>query len=88
MLACGALPRNMNTSEETMPNTKAIRIAVEALSSRNWITFAELESETGLSRDQILEIKPDIEAGLRQGDPSARLVSRIDLHPEGFEVGE
>lgn len=71
-----------------MSDTRAVRAAVAALSSRNWISFAELESKTGLDRDQILEIKPDIEAGLRQEDPSVRLISRVDLNPEGFEVGE
>ncbi len=71
-----------------MTRSKAIRVAVEGLSTRNWITFEDLESETGLTRDQILEIKPDIEAGLRREDPSVRVISRVDLDPEGFEVSE
>lgn len=72
-----------------MVDTKsAVQVAVAALSGRSWITFAELESQIGLTRDQILKIKPDIEASLRRDDPAVRLTSRIDLHPEGFEIGE
>lgn len=71
-----------------MARSEAIRIAAKGLSTRNWITFAEIESETGFTRDQILEIKRDIEATLRRDDPSVRVISRVDLDPEGFEASE
>jgi hypothetical protein len=69
-----------------MPDTAAIDAVVARLSRHNWVTFQELESEVGLTRDELIQIKPDVEAGLRRQDPSLRLTSRIDLSPEGFEV--
>jgi hypothetical protein len=50
------------------------------------MSFADLEAESGLSRDQLIASKPDIETGLRTIDPDIRVVSRVDLEPQGFEV--
>jgi hypothetical protein len=66
----------------------AIDAVVARLSRRNWVTFQELESEVGLTRDELIQIKPDVEASLRRQDPSLRLTSRIDLSPEGFDVAD
>ena len=60
--------------------------AVSVLSSRTFVTFAELEGATGLTRDQLIASKSDIEAALRDVNPDTALTSRVDLSPEGFEV--
>jgi hypothetical protein len=71
-----------------MTDSRAIDAAVARLSTRNWVSFDELQSESGLTGDQLIGMKTDIEAGLREGDPSVRLTSRVDLKSEDFEVGE
>lgn len=71
-----------------MSANEAIRTAAETLSTRTWMSFADLESETGLSRDQIIAHKAEIETALRRRNPDVRLTSRVDLHPQGFEIGE
>jgi|ERR1019366_635231 hypothetical protein len=64
----------------------ALNKVVAILSERNWITFADLEKETGFTRDELVAHKAAIEAQLRRADPDVVLTSRVDLEPEGFEV--
>jgi hypothetical protein len=70
-----------------MTSEDPLSIAVAALSTRNWRSFEDLETATGLSRDRLIELKPKIEAELRLADPDLRVTSRMDLAPAGFEVG-
>ena len=70
----------------TMPNREAVKKVVALLSARNWVPFADLETETGLSLGELIQLKPEIEHDLRTAFPDASLVSRIDLNPPGFEV--
>jgi hypothetical protein len=70
-----------------MTSEDPLSIAVAALSARNWRSFDDLEAETGLTRDRLIALKPEIEAELRLADPDVRVTSRTDLAPAGFEVG-
>lgn len=69
-----------------MADRAMIDVVVAHLARRNLMSFDELESQTGLTRDELIAIKADVEATLRQDDPTLRLTSRVDLSPEGFEV--
>jgi hypothetical protein len=63
-----------------------IDVVAAHLARRNSMSFDELESQTGLTRNELIAMKSDVEATLRRDDPRLRLTSRVDLSPEGFEV--
>ena len=63
-----------------------IQRAVGALTGTNWISFADLQKASGLSRDELIRNKQEIEQRLKAEDPDVFLTSRVDLEPAGFEV--
>ena len=66
--------------------SESIRAAADALIGKTWISFAELGQISGLSRDDLMRHKQEIEGLLKVQDPDVFLTSRIDLDPEGFEL--
>jgi hypothetical protein len=63
-----------------------IQAATRLLGSRNWVTFEELTSVSGLTRDELIAVKPRLEKLIQADSPGATLTSRVDLSPEGFEI--
>jgi hypothetical protein len=49
-----------------------------------FVSFAHMEDATGLSRDQLLELKPRLEDLLRSGDRTISLTSVMDQSNPGF----
>ncbi|UCD64894.1 MAG: hypothetical protein JSW34_05535 [Candidatus Zixiibacteriota bacterium] len=56
------------------------------IKQRNFLPFSELCKHLGLTQAEIIRIKGELEDYLRREDPKARLVSRVDLDPPGFEI--
>ena len=67
-----------------MTTTNLISRAAAVLQSRTFVSFDELEAETGLTPNELIARKSEIEDALRAIDPSIRLTSRMDL--DGFEI--
>lgn len=77
---------NDRSREADMGTEERIRVAAKLLKSRNWVSFDELTSVSGLTRDELIAAKQRIEELVRADAPGASLTSRIDLSPQGFEV--
>jgi hypothetical protein len=49
-----------------------------------FVSFEDMQQETGLSYDQLIEFKPDLEERLQGGDKSITLTPLLNLSKPGF----
>jgi ribosomal protein L10 len=62
---------------------------LEALCSEaNYVAFQRMQSVTGLTVEQLIELKPDLERRIQLRSPKLSLTSRVDLDPPGFFIEE
>ncbi len=66
---------------------EAVLAQLESLcASDNYVSFEGMPNGTGLTVNEFVDLKPELERRLRRQDPKLSLTSRMDLDPPGFFV--
>lgn len=69
---------------ETAARNEVLAVLESLFLDRAFVSLAEMEQAAGVSRSEIIELKPELQDRLRSGDPTISLTPVMHQTIEGF----
>ena len=69
---------------DSVTKEHALLALTDLFGDATFVSFEQMQQATGLSYDQLIELKPDLQERLQDGDKSITLTSLLNLSKPGF----
>ena len=69
---------------DSMTKERALLALTDMFEHATFVSFEDMQRATGLSYDQLIELKPDLQERLQGGDKLITLTTLLDVSEPGF----